>query len=77
MNHKESKILTDFPDGLDAAVNEKFPDAESKTHLNIISMQFVTAFAGKGERKKQIQAFIDGFIAGNLELRERLTKKSK
>lgn len=72
MNNREKKIVAAFPDALDAAVNEKFPEAQAKSSLDICSLSRVTVYAGTGSVKKQIKAFNEGFIAGNLELRTRL-----
>lgn len=75
MNSKEKRILNEFPSALDAAVNKKFgAKTKCETRYDFFgSMTHKSYFVGTGEKKKQIEAFIDGFTQGNLELRKRLT----
>ena len=74
MNVADRRILNEFPDALDKAVNDKFG---AKTKCESIfdifgSMQMVTRFKGKGQKKKEIELFISGFMSGNKELSDRL-----
>jgi hypothetical protein len=63
MNAKERKELGYFPKALDAAIIERFgPETDS----------YVTNFIAEGPLREEINTFIDGFIAGNLELSTRL-----
>lgn len=72
MNAKESKLLNEFPSALDDIVNKKYPAAKAKSVLNFWDMSMVTKFEGKGAFRREVRAFIDGFVAGNRELAERL-----
>ena len=77
MNTKERRKLVEFPDGLDAAVNAKYPGCECETIFSIVSLRHVTTFTGDDSKKKEIRAFIAGFIAGNQELANRLLSNAK
>lgn len=74
MNNKERKLLLEFPSTLDKIVNEKFgEDVHCETTYQFLGdMQHHTLFKASGKKKKEIEMFIDGFIQGNLELRDRL-----
>ena len=74
MNAQDRQIVNEFPYHLDKAVNDKFG---AKTKCNSIfdifgSMEMVTSFNGKGKKKKEIELYISGYMAGNVELRNRL-----
>lgn len=72
MNKKETRILKEFPSALDEAVTKKFGvKCESKFDF-FGDMNYKTYYEGKGQKKKEIQAFIDGWVAGNVELANRL-----
>ena len=71
MNHNDGKILSEFPRGLDAAVNAKFGEqTQCSTKFHIVAS--VTTYAGTPKQKAKIKLFIDGFLAGNDELVARL-----
>jgi len=74
MNQKERRILQEFPKKLDEIVNETFgEEVNCTTKLNFFeNMSYTTYFEAKGERRKEIEAFINGFMKGNEELRTRL-----
>lgn len=67
----------EFPSGLDNAVIKKFGKyTKCKTEYAFFGdMKHHTLFKDNGKNKKEIEAFIDGFMQGNLELRERLLNK--
>lgn len=72
MNKKEKAIVRAFPMALDEAVKTKF-GVECETKFDFFGdMKYKTYFGGKGQQKKEIRAFIEGYTAGNLELRNRL-----
>jgi hypothetical protein len=71
MNSNERKELTYFPKKLDEAVTKKF-NVLCRSTYNFFSDRYVTVHEGKGLVKKNIEIFIDGFMAGNTELSERL-----
>lgn len=76
MNAQDTKKLSNFPSGLDKAVNDLFgPETKCESGFNIVEMRHITNFEARGARRKQIRAFIDGFMAGNKELAERLSAK--
>lgn len=77
MNKSESKQLHYFPKQLDEAVKKKFGDeTECTSELNFFGDgNYRTVFKAEGEKKLQIDAYIEGFIAGNRELAERLENK--
>lgn len=88
MNKKELRQAHYFPKALDQAVNERFgKQTKCTTELSFLSHNYVTTFQTpktKGwtpqslsAKKKEIQAFIDGWSAGNIELRERLADPKK
>lgn len=74
MNKKELRILCHFPAGLDAAVNAKFPGANCETKWNLFSGLHTSTWSETlhPAKQRQIKLFIDAYLAGNLELRERL-----
>ena len=74
MNTKERKELGYFPAGLDAAVNKKFgAKVECETSYSIIDMRHITNFKTKDPvLKDKINLYIEAFLAGTMELRERL-----
>lgn len=79
MNKAEAQILTQFPEAMDAAVNEKFgAEVECKSTFNFFgSMSYTSTFKARGKKKTEIEAYIAGYIAGNLELRNRLQNVGK
>lgn len=76
MTKRERIILKEFPNALDEAVNKKFgKETECKsTYAFLGDMKYHTVFKDNGKNKDEIEAFIEGFLLGNLELRERLTE---
>lgn len=79
MNTKEKRELYHFPSALDASVNGKFPKAQCSSSLDIFSLQMVTRWNEKlpKSEKQRIKDFVEGFMAGNSELADRLGRKSK
>lgn len=79
MNKQELREIYYFPNKLDAEVNERFgAETECQTILNIFGdMGHKTVFRAKGQKKKDIETFIAGYMAGNLELRERIAALKK
>lgn len=78
MNATDRRIIIEFPDALDKAVNDKFgAKTECESIFDLLgSMNMVTHFKGKGQKRKEIGLFINGFMAGNKELSDRLTNKN-
>lgn len=76
MNPTERKILNTFPTGLDAAITMKFGSkVEACTEYSFMEMKFVTTFRTRSKKlKAQIDAFVEGFMAGNHELVKRLDR---
>lgn len=82
MNKKESQEITYFPrEALDKAINEKFKehDPQAESSLGLLSMKYSTKWREDlpVDIHKQIQMFVEGFMAGNLELRERISDPEK
>lgn len=75
MNNKEKQVLSQFPAGLDEAVNKKFGDkVQCKTTFDFFgSMSHTTNFKAKGKLKKDIELYIEAYLAGNKELAGRLS----
>ena len=76
MNRAENQELGYFPKELDTAVNERFPGANCESRLDFFgSGGYVTTWNEElpEEQKREVKAFVDGYIAGNLELRKRLS----
>lgn len=75
MNKTETKTLSEFPDGLDAIVNERFPGANCETTFSIFTMRHVTSWNEKmpKAKKQRVKDFVEGFMAGNEELANRLS----
>lgn len=78
MNKKEQSEIMNFPQALDAAVKEKF-GIECQTSFDLLgSMKHTTYFETDDEvLKVNVNNFVEGWIAGNLELRERLLALKK
>lgn len=78
MNNTERKELFHFPEALDQILMDKFgPEIEAESGYNIFTGCHVTNFIAEGERREQINLFIEAFILGNNELRERLLNLKK
>lgn len=77
MNRKESKKLSEFPKGLDSALNAKYPGIEAESVFDFFgSMNYVTHYRKDTEHSNsEIECFIQGFLAGNRELANRLLSK--
>ena len=72
MNNKEKQILSQFPE-LDATVNKKFPGVKCESKFDLLgSMQYKTVYKAKGELRKQVKLYIEGFMTGSQELSKRL-----
>jgi hypothetical protein len=73
MNQQERRLLGEFPEGLDKAVTEKF-GISCETKFDFFgSFNHVTTFGECDEQtKKQVEIYIEGFMAGNKELSNRL-----
>lgn len=81
MNQKELQQLSYFPRvALDEIVNAKFPDwdVQCKSEFTLLN-GYITTWNPSltPEQHAQVKAFVEGFSAGNLELRERMHDKSK
>lgn len=75
LTKKQHAVLGAFPDALDGIINEQFPGAEARSRFSIVDLAMVTDFKASGERRKQIRAFVEGFMAGNQELATRLQEQ--
>ena len=76
MNKKDIKKLSEFPKELDRLVKNEFgQETECESYLDYLgSMIYSTTFKAEGAKRKEIEAFIKGFLAENMELKERLTQ---
>ena len=74
MKKNERREMTYFPKQLDNAVNERFGlEVNCKSELDFFgSMGYRTTFIAESPLREQIDNFIAGYIAGNIELRERI-----
>lgn len=62
-----------FPMALDAAVNEKFgEDVKCESTFSFMQMTYVTNYVAKGKKKKEIELFIAGWMAGHKDLSNRM-----
>lgn len=79
MNKKEKKEIESFPMALDEAIIKKFgKEVKAETYYDLFgSMTYKTKFKATGELRKRIKDFIEGYIQGNLELRERMLNQDK
>lgn len=77
MNRNERRESSYFPKAIDKAIKERFgEDTEATTELNFLDGNYVTYFKAEGQKKLDIETFIAGYLAGNMELRERLYQLS-
>ncbi len=92
MTKSEIKQSEYFPTALDEAVTKKF-GVRCESGYNFLTLSYVTVFGDSvwdadkhtwvddpaitPELKERISLFIEGWTAGNTELRERLADKSK
>jgi hypothetical protein len=79
MNKKENKIINEFPYSLDKFIKEKYgEETECESFCAILGdMNHHTNFKDNGHNKAEIEAYIEGFIAGNVELRNKLNNIQK
>jgi len=78
MTSQERKELTYFPKSLDSIINAIWPDANCVSEWGLFSGH-TTVFNPDlpADIQRDINNFIQGFMAGNLELRERIQDKTK
>lgn len=74
MNHKDLQALSEFPKKLDEIVNKRFRGAKCTSTFSIVGMTYVTTWNKKlpVKTKRRIKLFVEGFMAGNSELRDRI-----
>lgn len=79
MNARECREMTYFPKALDKAINDKFgKEVEAHTEFDLLGTgNYVTYYKAEGIQKELIEAYIEGWKAGNIELRERLCNLPK
>jgi len=70
MNNKERRLISQMPSGLDEAVNKKFPNAKCISVFSIVEMRYLTKWNTRLpiNTKRQIIAFIEGYMAGHESL---------
>lgn len=77
MKKSELREIVTFPKALDEAVRDKF-GVECSSYFDLLGTgNYVTRHSAKGAKAKEINAFISGFIAGNIELANRLPHTEK
>lgn len=76
MNSKERKEMNVFPKQIDEAIIERFgAEVRPRSYFDFFDTgDYKTEFKAKGVLKYKIDEFIAGYIAGNVELRERMDR---
>lgn len=73
MNSADRRKMSEMPQ-LDEIVNRRFRGAKCTTTFSIFSMRHATTWNNKlpVRTKRRIKLFVEGFMAGNQELRDRM-----
>jgi len=77
MTQREKRLIMEFPAKLDIAIAERFGiETKPKTTYSFFEDRHITEFEAEGFLRERILDFIDGYIKGNVHLRDRLLQEA-